>query len=558
MTINPVSYTQFARVQSSSAATPPQQSAVAPTNSRADLLRARDELVNLYDSLQRLADLLDIQTRFRFDLPDARSNPALGLDLTATAATLASSGEINASPMSFTPFGPDWTDGSTALLTIGGEYDGSNGDGNLTFETRQPGIRGINNLRLRVYDPLGNQISNINVRASDPIDTQYDLQNGLFVTVGDGLFLNQDTTTIQISTSTGEVFNPSLPFNGQRNDNPNFQYYDAPNALDPVVDGAFELNGQSIAVAASETLTDIVDRINSAGAGVTVTYNSATERVEFLQDSTGSQPGILIENDSSNLVAALKLDSANVVPGNDPENQQLLQDVALFDSVTNGNFSINNTAISVDRSGDSLDSIIERINTAGAGVTASFDSSSQQVIIESNDADSALDIDSNGTGLFAALNIPEGRVDAVASGSGVSRRRSYLIADELQAAFGGLNTLFQDGTFLDGKDHTGIFRNALASAIAEIFGKQGGSSEEIFGLRFNNSTTARQRGLFAGIERRDLTSDLQTRGGDVKRLLAGSRDRDGLIQALGNATVAALQNISTALGQPGTVINTFA
>lgn len=559
MTINPVSFTQYARVQSSSGSAPAQQTAaVAPTNSRADLLRAREELVGLYDSLQRLAELFDVQTRFRLDLPDARSNPSLGLDLSTTAATLTSSGQINAAPMSFTPFGPDWSDGSTSLLTIGGEYDGTHGDGNLTFEVRRPGVRGINDLRIRVYDPEGNRIRNFNVRTNHALDRQYDLSNGLYATVGEGLLLNRDTATIQVSTSAGEVFNPDLPFNGLRNDNPNFQYYDAPNALDPVVDGSFQLNGQSIAVGAGETLTNIVARINAAEAGVTAGYNATTEQVEFLQNSTGSAPGILIENDTSNLVAALKLDSANIVSGIDPENEQLLQDVSFFDSVTNGSFTINDTVIAVDRSSDSLDSVLQRINNSDAGVNASFNTSSQQVVIESNDANSTLELDGNGTGLFAALNMPEGRVDPVAAGNGISRRRTYAIADELEAAFAGLNTLFQNGTFRDGGDHTGVFRNVLASGIAEIFGRQSGNSGEFFGLSFNNSTSAKQRGLYAGIERRDLTQDLQTRGNDVKRLLAGGRDQDGLIQALGNATVAALQNISTALGQPGRVINTFA
>ncbi|NNE61950.1 MAG: hypothetical protein HKN35_13735, partial [Woeseia sp.] len=94
-------------------------------NSRVDLLRARDELLQVYDALQRLADLMNIRTNFNVDVPNAESASPLNIDLTTTASTLLSTEAINASPRSFTPFGPDWDNGSTALITVGGEYDGS-------------------------------------------------------------------------------------------------------------------------------------------------------------------------------------------------------------------------------------------------------------------------------------------------------------------------------------------------------------------------------------------------------------------------------------------------
>ncbi|MGB5739049.1 MAG: hypothetical protein WBM54_06845, partial [Woeseia sp.] len=77
-------------------------------NSRADLLRARDELLRVYDALQSLAELMNVRTSFTVDFPDARSASSLNLDLSTTAATLYSSEAINASPRSFTPFGPAW------------------------------------------------------------------------------------------------------------------------------------------------------------------------------------------------------------------------------------------------------------------------------------------------------------------------------------------------------------------------------------------------------------------------------------------------------------------
>ena len=120
-----------------------------------DFLRARTELLNLYRAIERLAELSNINTRFKLDLPDARSASSLGLDMSETAATLNSSEEINASPMSFSPFGPGWTGSSTALLTIGGEYDGANDSGTLTFESRRNGVRNERDLQIWVTDSIG-------------------------------------------------------------------------------------------------------------------------------------------------------------------------------------------------------------------------------------------------------------------------------------------------------------------------------------------------------------------------------------------------------------------
>ena len=91
-----------------------------PGTQSLDFRRARIGLLNLYRSLEQLADVANVKSRFKLDLPDARSANSLALDLTTTAASLASTEEINASPMSFTPFGPAWVDGSDALITIGG------------------------------------------------------------------------------------------------------------------------------------------------------------------------------------------------------------------------------------------------------------------------------------------------------------------------------------------------------------------------------------------------------------------------------------------------------
>ena len=516
-----------------------------------DFRRARTRLLNLFARLEELAELTNINTRFKLDLPDARSSSALGLDLTHTAAALNSTEEINASPMSFTPFGPDWNDGSTALITLGGEYQGDEGSDVLTFEVRRDGTHGVDNLRIRVEDSQGNRLTNLNIRANHDEDRQYDIGNGIFLTLGPGDLVDRDTATIQVFDNVGEVVNPGNPLGGIRNSNPNLQF-----GTTPIVDGAFQLNGETINVSTADTINDIISRINQSAAGVTASFNTGSERIDFVQNTLGSAPAIDLQNDTSNLLDALKLSGALVTPGIDPENEKTLDSVAALSSVQSGDIIINGNLISIDPASDSLDSVLDSINNSGANVVASFDPVSQQVLIEAQDAASELTIDSNGTGFFAALNIVEGRVDPEAVSRGLTRARSYAIADAAAAVFSELSTLFRDSTFAGRDVNASQFRGPLESALRATLGDE--LTTSLFGLVFDGSSGARRRGDFASIDRQSLTQNLQLRGDAVKDVLTNSDGTAGLVPDLLRATQQALSGVNQALGLSGTFVDTFA
>lgn len=525
--------------------------ATISAEAHSDFLRARTELLQLYRDIERLAELTNINIRFKLDLPDARSTSSLGLDMTHTAAFLNSSEEINASPMSFTPFGPDWADGSSALITIGGEYDGTDGTGPLTFEARRAGIHGARDLQIRVEDSVGGAVLNYNIRSIDPIDQQYDLQNGLYFTLGPGSLVNRDTTSIQVYDDVGAVVNSGLPLGGLRNQNPNLQF-----GTPAIVDGSFELNGENIGVATSDTLNDVVQSISQSNAGVSAVISALTERIEFLQDTLGAAPTIDLQNDSSNFLEATKLDRANVVDGVDPETLQALDAVGAFSQVQSGEIIINGRHIAIDTASDSLSSMLDKINGSAAGVVASFDSASQLVVIEASDSPSVLEIDSNDTGFFAALKIPEGRVDSEAVFRGVSRRRSYEIADAATAVFSRLNRLFRDSTFLGKGNNAGQFRAPLEAAFRAALGDSDGG--DVLGIGFDSSDNARLRGDFAMIDRRELTTNLQRRGKLVRDFLAGTDEQGGFVQGLLSAAEQALGTVNRSLGLSGTYVDTYA
>ena len=519
--------------------------------STVDFRRARTRLLNLYSQLMELAELANINTRFKLDLPDAQSSAALGLDLTNTAATLNSTEEINASPMSFSPFGPEWVGASTAAITIGGDYEGDQGSDTLTFEVTRDGTHGADNLRIRVEDLQGSRIRNLNIRANHAEDREYNIGNGLFLTLGPGNLADNDTTTIQVFDNVGAVVNPDNPLGGIRNSNPNLQFGTA-----SVVDGSFQLNGQNISVSTTDTVNDVISRINQSAAGVTASFNAGTEQIDFTQNTLGSAPTIDLQNDSSNLLAALKLSGAAVTPGIDREDEKPIDSVAAFSSVQSGDIVINGIQINIDVSTDSLAAVIDRINSSSAGVVASFDSNSQRVLIEAQKVESELTIDSNGTGLFAALNIVEGRVDPEAVSRGLTRTRSYEIADAAAAAFAQLSTLFRDSTFVGRGENAAQFRSPLESALRTTFGAY--LSNDLFGLLFDGSANARQRGDFATIDRQAFTQNLQLRGDSVKDVLTNDDGSGGLLPDLLRATRQALSGINQALGLSGTFLDTYA
>ena len=528
----------------------PSYATITP-EAHSDFLRARTALLNLYRDIERLAELTNINTRFKLDLPDARSASPLGLDLTETAADLNSSDEINAAPTSFAPFGPDWLDGSSALLTIGGQYDGLTPTGTLTAEARRGGVRGARDLQIRVEDTFGGPTRNYTIRSGDPLDQQYDLGNGLYFTLGAGSLINRDSTSVQVYDNVGSVVNPDLPLGGIRNQNPNLQY-----GTPAIADGSFDLNGENIGVSTSDTLNDVVQRINQSNAGVSAIFNAASERIEFLQNTLGSAATIDLQNDTSNFLESAKLDSLNVVDGIDPDTVKTLDAVAAFSSVQSGEIVINSQQIAVDTASDSLSTMLDKINASSAGVIATFDSASQQVVIEAEDATSTLEIDSNDTGFFAALKLPEGRVDPESVSNGISRRRSYEIADAATAVFAKMNRLFRDSTFLGKGENAGLFRSPLETAMRSAFGVENESA--ILGMKFDASENARARGDLLTIDRRELTSNLQRRGKQVRDFLAGSDDQGGFVQDLLVAARQALESVNGTLGLSGTFVDTYA
>lgn len=156
--------------------------------------------------------------------------------------------------------------------------------------------------------------------------------------------------------------------------------------------GTFSINGVSFTVdPTTQSLNSVISAINSSAAGVTAAYDSVTDKVSLTNTTAASTAIINMggSDDTSNLLDVLGLRTANQHTGAtgsttvastghlgqvNPATQ--LNQVRFASGVlTSESFTINGVSISVDPTTDSLSDVIGRINSSDAGVTASYDAS---------------------------------------------------------------------------------------------------------------------------------------------------------------------------------------
>ncbi len=165
--------------------------------------------------------------------------------------------------------------------------------------------------------------------------------------------------------------------------------------LGTVTAGTFTINGIQISVDPStDSLNDIVNRINSSGAGVTASYEAATDTLVL---ASPNPIALGSPNDTSNFLQVVGLlgssqtfDGTNYVRqsivhlGRMRANVPLQNDnlrVAL--SQTTGSFTINGVTITYDASVDSLNAIVQRINQNVPDVQAYYDPMTDKVVLVS-------------------------------------------------------------------------------------------------------------------------------------------------------------------------------
>ena len=266
--------------------------------------------------------------------------------------TLTSSEELNTTPTSYDGISPSFSGASTSSPTVLGEYDGRYGDDTLIFKVRRNRtVGGSKTIRINVYTASnGNKVDTLKWNAWAPAGTTDTEKSGLTVSLSAGQVKKNDTFTVDVYASVGTDVEEDEQFDS------------ASSWIESAIgDGSFDVDGTSVAVYATDTLQDVVDRINSTVSHLTVSL--ANDQLTFTR-GTADDEDIVLDNDDSGFLAAMKLDTAVADLGFEGTgtDESLIQDVEDLGSVSDGTLSINGTDISIDVSTMSLADVVDAIN----------------------------------------------------------------------------------------------------------------------------------------------------------------------------------------------------
>jgi flagellar hook-associated protein 2 len=173
----------------------------------------------------------------------------------------------------------------------------------------------------------------------------------------------------------------------------------------------FSINGTSITLSDSDTLQSVLDRINSSVPGVTASYDSTSGQISLAASSPivlGSgadtsdflQQAELFNNGTGSVASLVGLGRVN--------GDTDLASAGLRTPITDGTFAINGVSINYT-SGETLNDVISAINSSAAGVSASYDSYEDQLVLSATARGPQSVTVADGTGnLAAALRLTTG------------------------------------------------------------------------------------------------------------------------------------------------------
>lgn len=185
--------------------------------------------------------------------------------------------------------------------------------------------------------------------------------------------------------------------------------------------GTFTVNGKQVTIATTDSLQGVFDAIATAtGNDVTASYDHTTDKIT-LTSASNSPITLGAANDTSNLLRVLKLanNGSDTITSSGAlgalkttaslASSGLRGAVTAVDGSGAGSFSINGVSVSYNVNTDSLTTVLKRINASTAGVTASYDSASDRVVLTNNaSGDLGVTVSESAGGLLGALGLTGG------------------------------------------------------------------------------------------------------------------------------------------------------
>ena len=237
-----------------------------------------------------------------------------------------------------------------------------------------------------------------------------------------------------------------------------------------VTAGNFQVNGATVAVAATDSLADVFNKISAATGGtVTASYDPSTDKVT-MQGSGGTPVVLGASNDTSNFLSVLKLSNngtASVSSSGDLGSTQLNKPLSQShlaaasgntDASGNGSFQINGVAIAYNVNTDSLQSVLNKINNSSAGVTAAYDVSNDRfTLTDKTTGNLGLGVSDASGGLLDAMGIGAESGATVVSGT-----------DAHYTVNGGADTVSHSNTFTDSGSGLSVTAAAVGTQMVSV------------------------------------------------------------------------------------------
>jgi len=155
-------------------------------------------------------------------------------------------------------------------------------------------------------------------------------------------------------------------------------------------DGTVTINSQPFTLSSYSTVQAFMDAVNGdVTANANIYYNSTEDKFYIEQKSTSTNLVISETPDTSGngFFTQAKITTGTYTTNNTGIQSNVLLYNANFDttllSTDSGSFKINGITVTWDADTDSLDSVISRINSSTANVTAYYDNSLDKMVIKS-------------------------------------------------------------------------------------------------------------------------------------------------------------------------------
>ncbi len=313
----------------------------------------------------------------------------------------------------FTPVGADWTPAARSAATVGGAYDGAWGSQQLTLRATAGGAVGSDDLQFDVLDANGEVLTQFTVAAGYTPGDEIALGGGLTLALGAGAVGMGDAFTLDVAFDAGGVQSSATP------DTTGWNTGSSPAAtIGGQYDGSNGSQELTLRVAqggdigSSEVLIDVLDANGDVleqlvvaadyapGAEIALA-NGLTLNLTSGQAAVGDTFAVTVGTSSS-------VDPDATFDG----GPAWLQEATIAD----GSFEINGTAIDVYAT-DSLNTVLDRINAADAGVTASFNAATSRVVLTSTTAggDGDIQVANDTSGFLAATKLDDATLQAGAA-----------------------------------------------------------------------------------------------------------------------------------------------